>query len=133
MLFLRLLLICWLAVAVPTTAAASIINEGHCQRMQEKPVAAGMNHALHSMHTQPSADSMAMDHMNHQAKQSDSGCTCGCNCSNQHCTTGFSSLMGGLSASPDFFDGTTRQIASVQPSNLASAHHLDLLRPPTLS
>jgi hypothetical protein len=133
MRLLRLILIGWLAIAVPTAAVASIVNAGHCQQMQEKPMAAGMDHSQHSMHAQDSSGSMAMAQMDHKPKPADNGCTCGCTCIGQHCATSFSSLMGALYIPSGLFDGTAQQIARMQPGHLTSAHHLDLLRPPTLS
>lgn len=94
---------------------------------------AGMDHSQHSMHAQDSSGSMAMMQMAHQAMPADNGCTCGCNCFNQRCTTSFSSLTSVLYISSGLFDGTAQQIARMQSGHLTSAHHLDLLRPPTLS
>ncbi len=133
MRFLRLILIGWLVIAVPTTAVASIMNKGHCQQMQEKPMAAGMDHSQHAMHKQQSANPQSMSHAMHQDKQAQNGCTCGCNCFSQHCATGFSGLMSGLSTVADFFDGISLQTLRAESGHLTSAHHLDLLRPPTLS
>lgn len=133
MRILNLFLIGWLAIAVPTTAMASIINTDHCQRMKKDQSMSGMNHAQHAMPMQSSVDAATMAHLEHQKKQTDNGCNCGCNCSNQHCATSFTSFMGGLPTMTSFFDGTTQNILRTQPGHLTSAHHLELLRPPTLS
>jgi hypothetical protein len=133
MRLVRSILIGWLAIAIPATTTASIVSAGHCQRMQENLLAAGMDHAQHNTHTQHSADTMTMAQMGHQTQPADNGCSCGCNCTNQHCTLNFSSLMGALHISSDLFAGTVQQIARMQPGHLAPGHHLDLLRPPTLN
>jgi hypothetical protein len=133
MRILRLLLLGWLAVAVPVTAMASIVNTGHCQRIQQTPMAAVVDHSQHGAHARHPADSMEISHMGQQKAQADRGCNCGCNCFAQHCTTGFSGLMGGLYAASGFFDGVAQQGVRALPGTLASAHHLELLRPPTLS
>jgi hypothetical protein len=132
MRLLRLVLIGWLAIAVPTTAAASIVNAGHCQRLPAESMTDGMNHAEHGIHAQDPAGAPAMAHGDHQTRQSDSNCTCGCNCFNQHCTTSFSGLTG-LHVSPGLFDGAAQRLIRTQPGHVAAAHPLDLLRPPTLS
>lgn len=136
MSLLRIFLIGWLTVAVPVTATAAIVNADHCQRVQktqQSPIAAAMDHSLHAMHGQQSADPQPMSHALHQDKQAQNGCSCGCNCFSQHCTTGFSGLMSGLSAVADFFDGISRLSLRAESGPLTSAHPLELLRPPSPS
>lgn len=133
MRYLRLILSFWLAIAVPTTAMASLVNADHCQRMQESQAMAGMDHAQHARHMQSAPDGSDKTSVQNPVQHADSGCTCGCNCFNAHCAAAFLGFMDGLLAQADFYDGPVVLASRTQPGHLASAHHLELLRPPTLS
>jgi uncharacterized protein involved in copper resistance len=134
MSLLRLLIVLWLSLSVPTAALASVVNAEHCQR--GKAASSEMaEHAQHAMHAGMQMDGDHAQHMAHAAKSvktSDGGCSCGCKCNNTHCATSCAGLMafggmrGVLVASPD-----SRQFVS-GPVHPVAAHHLDLLRPPIL-
>jgi len=128
---LRVVLILWLAAAMPTVTLAAHVNTDHCQRLQQETTAAVMDHSLHG-HTAGSAALAAADTAHRDAAGLMSGCACGCNCFSQNCATGLSSLMGAAPVISDFFDSTAQQRVRFTPGKLASAHLLDLLRPPTL-
>lgn len=123
-----------LSLTVPMVGVASVVNVEHCQR--SKAVASAMvEHAQHTLHADMQMDDEHARHMVHAAKPAKAGddaCSCGCKCDNTHCATSCAGLMavGGMrdvqAANPDsrkFFSGPTHPVA---------AHHLDLLRPPSL-
>jgi hypothetical protein len=129
MSLLRLFLVCWLTIAVPTAALASVVNAGHCQRLQQGTQAMpGMDHSQHMRHVMHDPSQAPQ-----QDRRSSHGCTCGCYCLEQHCTAGFSGFLGATGIQPAFPAGAGSQILQAEPGHLASAHPLDLIRPPSLN
>jgi hypothetical protein len=129
---LRALLVFWLSLAVPTTAVAAATQSEHCNRMAAVASTSGDSHAGHDMqnmsHAQHMQDSPAPTPEDTPAD----GCQCGCNCSSHHCASSASSLLTGLHQVADF-SVDDQQRAFAVPLRTASAHHLDLLRPPSLT
>ena len=134
MALLRLFLVFWLSLSVPTVALASLVNAEHCQRGKVAATTTS-GHSQHAMHA--GMESMG-DHTQQLAHpgQSASGdktlCDCGCNCSNVRCATSGAGLMAG-GASRDFFNlyQDQRLIFSGSASPLAG-YSLNLFRPPSL-
>ena len=129
---LRLLVALCLSLTVPTAALASVVNAGHCQ--MKPPSASTGEHAGHDMG--------AMQHGQHvkqmataasEAKSALNACKCGCKCTSDHCVSSSSGLLTGPRADGDFTTGDGALRAQAMPSRTASAHHLDLLRPPSLT
>ncbi len=83
----------------------------------------GMSHAEHQQH---------MAKVGADTKVPANGCQCGCNCISSHCVSSASGLMNGAYAvvSLSVNDGLH---AHAGPTRTAAAHHLDLLRPPSLT
>lgn len=131
MALLRVFLVLWLAMSVPTTALAGMLQQGHCRMEDAAAVkAAEADHSMHAGH------SMDAGHGTHQATgaatsmdKTDAGCKCGCNCSADHCTSGVSGFVSTPESSTAFGSADSHALpVSVQ--GAAAAHHLDLLRPP---
>lgn len=134
MSLLRALMMSCLIVAVPTTALAGAIDQGHC-KMKEMPAQGASTPMDHSMHAGNVMDeSASVDHSAHvQASKAANGCKCGCNCSDSHCASSFSGFLsadlgGGLIGS--LVDGHELPFAV---PHISAAHHLDLIRPPALA
>ncbi|MGQ0586525.1 MAG: hypothetical protein ACT4PK_04915 [Gammaproteobacteria bacterium] len=130
---LRLLVALCLSLTVPAAALASVVNAGHCQMKPAARASTGA-HAGHDMGAMQHAQHMQqMAAADAPAKSAPSGCTCGCKCTSDHCVSGASGLLTGPRTEADFVssDGSLRTQA--MPSRTASAHHLDLLRPPSLT
>lgn len=134
MSLLRLLLVLWLSLSVPTAALASVVSAEHCQR-GKATTSAMTEHAQHAMHAGMKMDGDHAQHMAHAdkpGKSSDGGCSCGCKCGNTDCATSCAGLMafggmrGVLAAGPEF----RKRVSG--PADPVAAHHLDLLRPPSL-
>ena len=130
-MILRAFVVSLLIAAVPTTALAGAIDQGHC-KMKDMPMqhsSAGLDHSMHAGHVMD--ESGAVDHSTHvQASKAANGCKCGCNCSNSHCA---SSLPGFLSA--DLGRSLADRFSERHPlpfmvAHVSAAHHLDLIRPP---
>lgn len=134
MSLLRALMISCLMVAVPTTALAGAIDQGHCKMkdMSGQDTSAPMDHSMHAGHVMD--ESVSVDQSAHvQASKAANGCNCGCNCSSNHCassSSGFLSadLGGGLIGR--FVD---RHELPFAVAHISAAHHLDLIRPPALA
>lgn len=130
---LRAFLVSCLVAAVPTTALAGAIDQGHC-RMKDTPAQgspAPMDHSMHAGHVM--ADASADLSAGVQASKAAGGCTCGCDCSNDHCASSFSGFLGadlGGSLAGRFAD---RHPLPVLAAHASAAHHRDLIRPPALA
>jgi hypothetical protein len=135
MLKLDLLLVLWLSLSVPTAALASVVSAEHCQRGKTASSAMA-GHAQHAMYADMQMNGDHLQHLDHAAKpvkaSDDNGCSCGCNCGSTHCASSCASFMA---------IGTFKGALAVQassrlflgdPARPATAHHLDLLRPPSL-
>lgn len=131
MALLRVLLVLWLALCVPTTALAGLLQQGHCSMEDAAAVkAAEVDHSLHAGHSMdaghgtPQASDTALS-----VDKAEAGCKCGCNCSADHCTSGVSGFVSTSERSTDLGSADSHALpVSVQ--GAAAAHHLDLLRPP---
>jgi hypothetical protein len=100
----------------PATATKSDAHAAHDMK--------SMSHAEHMQHM-ASADSEA-------EKPAKSGCQCGCNCSGYHCVSSASGFPAGIYVVAAFSAGDGQRVYA-KPTRTASAHHLDLLRPPSLT
>lgn len=129
---LRVVLALWLSLAVPTGALASATQP--CSGMAPTSTASQDAHAGHDMKGASGAE-----HLQHMAaadsdpeESSKSGCQCGCNCSGYHCVSSASGLPTGTYAVAAFSanDGLRLHAGAAR---TAAAHHLDLLRPPSLT
>lgn len=124
---LRMSLILWLAMSVPTTALAGLLQQGHC-RMADAATATAVAvdhsmHAGHSMDADPASSSDA------PVDKTDGGCKCGCNCSTDHCTSGGSGFVS-TPESSTALSGADSHALAASVHSAAAAHHLDLIRPP---
>jgi hypothetical protein len=132
---LHLLLVVWLSLSVPTAALASAFSAEHCQR--GKPAATAMaGHAQHALHADMQMDGDQAQYPDHTAKpiktSSGDDCSCGCNCGSTHCASGCTGFMAvGALKQPPAAQANSRLLlgGAARPS---TAHHLDLLRPPSL-
>lgn len=132
---LRALLILWLSLSVPTMAMASVVNGDHCKRTGM----AGMSHEAHGKHAMHAEMMMQGEHASHMAHAGDvvktdkTHCSCGCNCSGSHCVTSCAGLLA-VSGLRDFLNGgRDSRLPTSGSARALAAHHLDLLRPPSLS
>jgi hypothetical protein len=128
---LRLLVALCLSLTVPAAALASAVNAGHCQMTQSAPAGAGehaghdMGDMQHAQHLQAGTDAVA--------KVAPNGCTCGCKCTSDQCVSSASGLLTGPRIAGDFATSDALLRSRAVASRTASAHHLDLLRPPSLT
>lgn len=131
MTLLRALVVSCLIAAVPTTALAAAIDQGHC-RMKETPAqgsSAPMDHSMHAGHVTADTASAGTSASGEASKLAN-GCTCGCDCSNDHCASSFSGFLSadlGGGVIGRFMD---RHAMPVLATHVSAAHHLDLIRPP---
>jgi len=136
MKLLRLFLALWLSLAMPATALAAVLNADHCSRMPVPTPASSNEHAGHDMQSMSRAEHV--QHMQQAGATTadtdapSNGCKCGCDCASHHCVAGASGVLAGSMPGGAFAFGAGEQLAYVGPSRKASAHHLDLLRPPSL-
>lgn len=137
MALLRAVVISCLMVAVPTTAVASAVKLG-C-KMRQQAAQAPSDHADHSKHAghdmhagHASERAAASDHSsNAKTALGSSDCTCGCKCSAHHCTPGSFGFLSAAPAGGLAFSAVDSRPLAASNQHLSSAHHLDLLRPPT--
>ena len=128
--FLRTLIVACLIAAVPTTALAGAIDQGHC-KMKEMPAQTSsgqMDHSMHAGHV--TDDGASADSTRVKASKAANGCECGCDCSGNHCTSSFSGFLSanpGSSLADRFAD---RHALPITVAHVSAAHHLDLIRPP---
>ena len=130
MAFLRTLVVACLIGAGPTTALAGALDKGHCKmKVPAQASSVEMDHSMHAGHVMD--DGASVDQSAHvKASKAANGCKCGCDCSNDHCTSSFSGFLsadlgGGL---VDRF--TDRHALPSTVAHVSAAHHLDLIRPP---
>lgn len=128
---LRSFIIFLLVLCVPTAGLASVVNAGHCQRNQPAS-ATSAQHAMHAGMSMPGDHSHHMAHMGMQKETGKGSCTCGCNCSGTHCVTSCSALMAGSDLREAFSLDRELRLAYSGPTHPVAAHHLDLIRPPSL-
>lgn len=133
---LRVLLSLLLCLSVPASALASVTQSGPCARMSAEGASPASSdaHAGHQM--------QGMDHSQHMlhagaAKAEENaktslGCACGCDCTSHHCFSGASGLLTGLATAVAFAEGDD-QHPHTGAARTASAHHLEILRPPSLT
>jgi len=130
-MILRAFVVSLLIAAVPTTALAGALDQGHC-RMKDMPMqhsSGGMDHSMHAGHVMDTTAS-ADDSVRVQASKAASGCKCGCNCANNHCASSFSGFLSadlGRTLADSF---TERHPRPFMVAHVSAAHHLDLIRPP---
>ena len=122
MKLLRLALVVVLVFAVPGTALAALLNNGHCAAHQW--VAAP--HALHAAHAAHAKAPTGAGHADAQAAH----CACGCACAGSHCVSGSAVALA--------IDAVAAPAAIVcstgfdpLPARAAQAHSRTLLRPPS--
>ena len=132
--FLRTLVVTCLIAAVPTSALAGAIDQGHC-KMKEMPAqdsSAQMDHSMHAGHVMD--DGASIDHSAHvKASKAANGCKCGCNCSSNHCASSFSGFLSADLGGGLFDRFADRHALPSKVTHVSAAHHLDLIRPPALA
>lgn len=132
---MRILLALWLSLSVPTVALAQLVSEGHCKH--QVPAAgtstAPAQHMMHAGMAMPADHAEHMVHATQQAKAEKGGCICGCNCTNHHCVTGFSVAVTTAILHGGFPDSLGDRLFYLRPAHRMAGHHLDLIRPPSLT
>ena len=121
MKLLRLVLVLLLALAVPGTALAAVMSNGHCAKHAAASEAHGAHHAGHGGHAVPDGATKAPTGLQ---------CDCGCACAGAHCA-GASVALASVVASGFSSRATATEFARTT-GHLALAHTLGLLRPPSL-
>lgn len=133
MTLLRVLLVAWLLVAVPTTALAGLFAGGQCRMAQASASKMAQVHAGHRMQSADlDGDGATMALTGDGPNAESEGCTCDCSCTGtHHCTSGGSGFLGNSMTEGVRLDEVDRGTVTADVTQVASAHHLDLLRPPT--
>lgn len=134
----RMLVSLLLCLTMPASALASVTQGEHCARLNTAETSPTLSDA-HAGH-----DMQGMDHSQHmpdadadaaKAENSDKtslGCACGCDCTSRHCFSSASGFLSGMSAAVALVAGDD-QHPDATATRTASAHHLDLIRPPSLT
>ena len=130
MKLLRVVLVGLLSLAVPGTAVAASLNDGHCHAPAQagtRSAAAATGHTGHVMHNAP-ASAQAPAKLQHDGNPGH--CSCGCACIGTHCLPG-----GGAAVAIeiDFPQALHPGIAefALAPMTLSLAHSRGLYRPPS--
>jgi hypothetical protein len=123
MKMLRFALAFVLAIAVPGTAMAALLGDGHCAGH----AASAATHATHGGHASHAAGHAGAAHA---TMHSASHCDCGCACAGSHCAGSAGAALAMDAAAPARAEvpATEFVLVAVDP---ALAHSRDLLRPPS--